>query len=465
MTLLAGAAEAVITPPVGTPLDGYGGRAGGSFDVHDDLHARAAVLDDGATECAIVSCDLIGVDRRLVAAARERASAATGIPAAHIMIAATHTHAGPAGLRRDLDEALTEVTARTIAGVIAAAHRAKRPAVLKAGGGSVDSVSQNRRDPSGPADPALRVLLLDSRDPRDGAIAAIVNFACHATVLFSTNMAISADYPGYAARTIHGIIGDVPVIFLNGACGDVNPAWIEQRYDEAARVGSIVGAEAARRLQELRPLGAQQKVWNIRWDELTDKPVSSGELIAEPRVRVASRAVAMPLRALDPPDVYDRRIAELQAQLGDARAGLAHEGEVAPSAARGDVEARRRVMEQLTRYRTERGVAERLGPGAVGKLLHPEVQAIALGGGAVVLGLPGECFVETGSAIQAAVRLPHLLVACYANHYVGYFVPRDAFAAGGYEPGVTMLDETAEETLRNAATEVVREVSAGGGGL
>jgi hypothetical protein len=466
MTLLAGAAEVVITPPVSTPLDGYGGRVGGSVAVHDDLHARAVVLDDGTTQCAIVSCDLIGVDRRLVAAARERASASTGIAASHIMIAATHTHAGPAGLRRDLDEALTDVTARTIAGAIATAHRAKRPAVLKAGAGSVDSVSQNRRAPSGPADPALRVLLLDSPDPRDGAIAAIVNFACHATVLFSTNMAISADYPGYAARTIHGIIGDVPVIFLNGACGDVNPAWIEQRHGEAARVGSIVGAEAARRLQELRPLGAQQKVWNIRWDELTDKPVTSGELIAEPRIRVASRAVAMPLRALDPPDVYDHRIADLQAQLGDARAGLAHEGEVAPAGASGDdVESKRRVMEQLTRYRTERGVAERLGPGAAGKLLHPEVQAIALGAGAVVLGLPGECFVETGSAIQEAAGLPHLLVACYANHYVGYFVPRDAFAAGGYEPGVTMLDETAEETLRHAATEVVREVSAGGGGL
>ena len=461
MTLLAGAAEVVITPPVGTPLDGYGGRVGGSVAVHDDLHARAIVIDDGASECAIVSCDLIGVDRRLVAAARTRASDATGVPPAHIMIAATHTHAGPAGLRRDLDEALTDVTARTIAGVIAAAHRAKRPAVLKVGRGSVDTVSQNRRDPRGPADPALRVLLFDSPDPRDGVIAGVINFACHATVLFSTNMAISADYPGYAIRTVQKIVGDAPVVFLNGACGDVNPAWIEQRYDEAERVGSIVGAEAARRLQELRPLGAGQKAWNIRWDELTDMPVTSGDLIAQPRTRVASRSVPVPLRALEPPDAYDRRIAELQAALGDTAAGLAHEGESPARAAGGrSGEARRRLMEQLTRYRTERGVAERLGPGAAGKLLHPEVQAISLGGGVVVLGLPGECFVETGEAIQAAAGVPHLFVACYANHYVGYFVPRAAFDAGGYEPGVTMLDETAEETLRAAAIELVRDVSA-----
>jgi hypothetical protein len=463
-TLTAGAAEVVITPPVGTLLDGYGGRVGGSIGVHDDLHARAIVVDDGATQAAIVSCELIGVDRRLVAAARERASAATGIPAAHIMIAATHTHAGPAGLRRDLDEALTDVTARTIAGAIQAAHRAKRPAVLKAGRGSVDSVSQNRRHPDGPYDDALRVLLFDAPDPRDGAIAAIVNFACHATVLFSTNMQISADYPGYAVRTVQRIVGDAPVLFLNGACGDVNPAWIEQRYDEAERVGSIVGAEAARRLQELRPLGVQQKVWNIRWDEMTDKAVTAGDLIAEPRIRVVQRNVDVPLRALDPPDVYDRRIAELQQPLGPrAGDGLAHEGERPPDSGTptpAAIEDRRRTMEQLTRYRTERGVAERLGPGTAGHHLHPEVQAIAFGDRCAILGLPGEFFAETGKALQDELKLPHLLVACYANHYAGYFVPADAFAAGGYEPGVTLLDDTAEATTRAAAIDLVREAIA-----
>lgn len=458
MTFLAGAAEVVITPPVGTPLDGYGGRVGGAIGVHDDLHARAIVVDDGTTQAAIVSCDLIGVDRRLVASVRERASAATGIPAANIMIAATHTHAGPAGLRRDLDGALSEVMARTVAGAIEAAHREKRPSVLKAGRGSVDSMSQNRRDPDGPRDEALRVLLFDSPAPHERPIAAIVNFACHATVLFSTNMQISADYPGHAIRTVQQIIGDAPVVFLNGACGDVNPAWIEQRHEDAYRVGSIVGAEAARRLQELRPLGVQHKVWNIRWDELSDREVTSGELLAEPLIRVVSRNVDVPLRDLEPPDVYERRVEELQRRLGPgARAGLAHEGEIA-AAPRQDHE-RREVMAQITRFRTERGVAERLGPGAGAHMLHPEVQAIAFGPRCAVLGLPGEFFVETGVAIQQAAGVPHLLLACYANHYAGYFVPAHAFDEGGYEPGVTLLDETAEETARTVAIDVVREAT------
>ncbi len=443
MTLLAGAAEVVITPPVGTHLDGYGARETGSTGVHDDLHARALVIDDGVTQAALVSCDLIGVDRRLVARARELAAHATGIPAEHMLIAATHTHAGPAGLRADLDEPLTEITARLIAGAIDAAHRGKRPSVLKAGRGSVDTVSQNRRDPVGSADDALRVLLFDSPNTRDGAIASIVNFACHPTVLFHTNMQMSADYPGYALSTVKGIVGNAPSLFFNGACGDVNPAWIEQDHHEAQRVGSIVGAEAARRMQELRPLGAQQRVWNIRWDELTDKPIS-GSLI-EPRIRVATREIELRLRQLDAPEAYARRLVDLERQRAELTAT--------------DIEGRRRLMEQITQAQGERGVAARLRPGGP-HYLRPEIQAIGLGDGCAILGLPGEFFVETARQIQAAAGIQHLMIACYANHHVFYVVPRHEFGRGGYEPGVAMLDEGAEETIRLAALDLLREVNA-----
>ena len=441
MSLLAGAAEVVITPPVGTLLDGYGGRIGGAVGVHDDLHARALVVDDGATQAAIVSCDLVGVDRRLVARAREIASAATGIPAANMMITATHTHAGPAGLRAELDATLTETTARLIAGAIEAAYRRLRPSVLKAGRGSVDTVSQNRRDPGGPIDDALRVLLFDSPDA-DGVVASIVNFACHATVLFRTNMEISADYPGYALETVRGILGDAPALFLNGACGDVNPAWIAQDFSEAQRVGSIVGAEAARRLQELRPLGLQQKVWNIRWDELTDKPVTTGDLIV-PRIRVASRTVDVPMRRLDPPETYAARLKALEGELA--------------SLSSTEVAERHRLMEQVTQFRGEQEVAARLRPGGP-HYLHPEIQAIGLGDGCAILGLPGEFFAESAQAIQESAAMKHLMIACYANHHVFYVVPKHEFARGGYEAGVAMLDESAEETLRLAALELLRDV-------
>jgi hypothetical protein len=359
-------------------------------------------------------------------------------------VSATHTHAGPAGLRADMNAELTDITAQLIAGAIVSAHSKLRPAVVKAGSGSVDSVSQNRRDPDGPIDDALQVLLFDSPDPRDGPIASIVNFACHATVMFSSNMEISADYPGYAAATVKKVLGEAPVLFLNGACGDVNPSWIEQRFGEAERVGSIVGAEAARRLQELRPLGSQQKTWNIRWDELTDKPVMSGRLIEAPRLRVASKIVDVRMRQLDGPETYDERITALRRELERLTAS--------------DVEGRRRLMEQLTRLNGERGVAARQRPGGP-HYLHPEVHAISLGAGHAILGLPGEFFAETAHQLRSDAGIEHMMIACYTNHHVFYVVPHHAFDEGGYEPGVAVLDESAEATFRQAALELVRAVA------
>jgi len=37
--LSVGSASVAITPPVGTPMDGYFDRQGGSQGVHDDLYA------------------------------------------------------------------------------------------------------------------------------------------------------------------------------------------------------------------------------------------------------------------------------------------------------------------------------------------------------------------------------------------------------------------------------------------
>jgi hypothetical protein len=445
MTLTAGAAETVITPPVGTRLEGYGGRHGArAVGVHDDLHARAIAVDDGETRAAIVACDLIAIDRRLSATVRQIVFEATGIPHEHVMVSATHTHAGPPIIGGG-DPVLRDTLARGIAAAVIEAHGAMRPAVLKAGRGSVDSVSQNRRHPSLPFDDHLAVLLFDAPDPRDGPIASIVNFACHATVMYRTNMEITADYPGYAAATVKKVLGDAPALFLNGACANVNPAWIEQRFDEAERVGSIVGAEAARRLQELRPLGGPQHVWSTRWDELTEKRVTSGDLIAAPRIRVASRTVDVPMRVLDPPETYDARLAELARQR-DA---------LPPN----DVEARRRLMEQISMVSGTRGVAEALRPNEA-HALHPEIQAISFSPDCAVLGLPGEFFVETAQAIRATERVPqHLMISCYTNHHVMYVVPKEAWAQGGYEPGVSILDDTAEAIFRAAAVDLLREVT------
>jgi hypothetical protein len=440
--MLAGAAQVVITPPVGTFLEGYGARASGSVGVHDDLHARALVVDDGIAQAAIVSCDLIGIDRHTTAAVRALVAAATDIPAPNIIVAATHTHGGPVGMHRHDDQPLRDVQDRLIAGAVIEAWRNKQPCVLKAGRGSVDSVSQNRRDPGTPIDDALRVLLFDAPAHGDAPIASVVNFACHGTVLYHTNMQFSADYPGHALETVRKIVGPTPALFLNGACGDINPSWIEQDHGEAARVGSIVGAEAARRMQELRPLGQSNNAWNTSWNEILPRPVTTGDLI-EPRVRVATREVTVRLRDLGAPADYDARIADLDHQLAA----------LSPT----DGEARHRLMEQWNFLRGSRTTSAFV---RAPNEMRAEIQAIALGRDCAILALPGEFFTETGRKVQEAAGIPHLLIACYANHHLMYVVPRLEFARGGYEPGVSLLDEDAEEAFRAAAIDLLREVTA-----
>ena len=60
-----------ITPPLGVPIVG-GFLPYPATHVHDELHARCLVLDDGTTKLVLVICDLLGIDRHAGRLARRR---------------------------------------------------------------------------------------------------------------------------------------------------------------------------------------------------------------------------------------------------------------------------------------------------------------------------------------------------------------------------------------------------------
>lgn len=89
--LRAGAATSNLTPPLG------GGIIGGfhpipSTHIHDELHARCLVLDNGETRLAIVVCDLLGAAREVYDEARRLVTAETGLAGANLFMSSTHTH-------------------------------------------------------------------------------------------------------------------------------------------------------------------------------------------------------------------------------------------------------------------------------------------------------------------------------------------------------------------------------------
>jgi neutral ceramidase len=429
----AGAATADITPPIGVPLGGYGRRQGGATGVMKPLLVRVLVLADGEREIAVAVCDLLGVGRDLVAGARRHVEAQTGIPADHVLVAATHTHGGPAHLRAVEDEHYVDVTARTIAGAVVSAHRQLQPVTLKFGTVDVATISQNRRDPAGPVETIARVLLVDTPQPGP-PVATLVNFACHATVLEWDNLQMSPDFPGAMARRVEQSLGGT-AIYLQGACGDVNPVWSRHDEAEVERVGGVLAGAATRLAHEMRPLDTGQWCVNLSWSE--DIEVRGPGFLVEPLdLGVARTLLELDRRPRQGLEEVSAELAELEAALA-ARPGPLGRG------------LRARINELSTAR-----LFPPLGPGQATQPL--EVQAIRLSPQCAIVTLPGEFFAETGQAIVRRCGLDGLLVAGYANGSVGYVPPAVAFPEAGYEVGMTQFGPEAEGVIADAAVEAVR---------
>jgi neutral ceramidase len=431
--LLAGATTVDITPPVGVMMDGYGDRTTPSQGVHDELTARILVLEQGDQSAAIVSCDLLGMHPWIVSEVRRRAADAHSISPDGVIIAATHDHAAPVGLRAGLFATLNEDAAETLvaklADAIAIAWDGRRSARMSVAATNVDTISLNRRDPDWPVDPELRVVLLEGDD---GPIASILNFACHATVLSGANLQLSGEFPGAAARLLQRETG-APCIYLNGACGDVNPAWIVQDFASVERAGQVVGGAALRLIAEMRAIGPGQRSHNIRWDEFPEV-VPLGRAI-DPSLRCARTEIEIPAREFEDNDAYTAKIEGAKAASG------------------------RDAAARVSRYEAERwaSVWAKRSPTPT----RSEVQAIRLGDSLAILALPGEFFAETAASIRSRTGLADLLVACYANDYLGYLVPAHAYGEGGYEPGITAYAPEAEAIVRDTATSLLSEVTDG----
>ena len=93
--LYAGFSKSNISPPIGAPLAGFAARNGFCEGIHDDLFARALVLESSGQAVAFVSLDVLAMPAEFVNAVRESIQAATGIGRDSIVIACTRTHAGP----------------------------------------------------------------------------------------------------------------------------------------------------------------------------------------------------------------------------------------------------------------------------------------------------------------------------------------------------------------------------------
>lgn len=435
-----GTAAVRITPAKPTPMAGYY-HTRFSTNTHDELHAKAIVLEVAGTRAALVVCDLISLPREVVEQTREIVSRTAKVPGAHIMISATHTHTGPelasktsrrvSGDRADavVREYTAQLPAR-IAEAVRVAESELQPARISFGREQENHLAFNRRflmrdgtvgwNPGklntnivravGPIDSEVAVCFFES--PRGDALATYVNFAMHPDTV--GGLEFSADYAFTLARLLGEYKGpNMVTVFANGACGDINHIDVQwggaqKGHAEAARLGTVLAGDVFKAYTRMRT-------------------------IAPDLLRVRSEIVHLPLPELKPGELEAAH--EIVARIGT---------KTAP-----------KFLEQVHAFKVL-DVAARAG-----RPHEVEVQVIALGDDLAWVSLPGEIFVELGLEIKRQSPFRNTMIAELANGSIGYIPTRRAFAEGNYEPIGARCAPGSGELLVESALKQLRQLKSG----
>jgi hypothetical protein len=450
--LLAGAATANITPELGSPIVG-GFLPFPSTHIHDELHARCLVLDDGTTKLALIVCDLLGVHRSLSLEARKLIETETGIPSTHILISGTHTHSATNAHSTDPRAYLSDMeltpyqrfVARRIADGVRRAHNLLRPAEIAFGTveapehvhnrrwhmkdgtappnpfGKIDKVkmnppsgSPNLIEPAGPIDPTVSFIAL--REPNGRLISLYSAYSLHYVGGVGSGH-ISADYYGMYCEALKNLIPnsteDPPFVALmaNGTSGDINnidfknPRKSQPAYTQMRHVANDVAAKVHSALANLTwttsaPLAARYRELDIQWRTIDPELLAWAKETEATAPRIQGKA-NLPL-------AYATRIQSLAT------------------------------------------------PSPETKL---PVQVLRIGD--ILIGTsPCETFAETGLEFKQRSPFKKAFMVELAHGYYGYMPTPRHFELGGYEtwPGTNNLEPQAAPKLLSALLEMAEEL-------
>lgn len=441
----AGAAQGNITPPLGEAIIG-GFRPFPATHVHDDLWVRCLVLDNGEARVAFAVCDLLGVSRGVSDEARRLAQEATGIPASHILVSATHTHSAASALgtrfatqaEQAVLDAYQQTVARRIADTLRCAANNLAPArigwataseprhvfnrrwFMKPGtlpvnpfGNTNDVVKMNPPrgsadlvKPAGPTDPEICLIAVET--PEGRPLALLANYSLH-YVGGVRGADLSADYYGLFSERMRRLLGaddqDPPFVAMmsNGTSGNINNI-------DFTRPGEKLPPYAKMRIvAEDVAQAAHAAYRTIRWHETVPLDARFEEIelgFRHPTAEQLARAKGI-LAGLAPgkkPTTLDEIYAERTVQVNETP-------------------ARDRVPLQVFRV------------GDVG-----------------IATLPAEVFCEIGLELKARSPFKPTFVVSLAHGYTGYLPTVEQHALGGYETwlGTSRLEVEAAPKLVDA---------------
>lgn len=420
----AGAATSNVTPPLGSTMSGSMTEKIATH-IHDELHARCLVLDDGKTKLAIAVVDNCMIPREVFDAAKQRASKATGIPVSHMLMSATHTHTGPTAAFLGVsqpDPNYLEFLTQRIADGITRAHHLLEPARIGWGRGREPSqvfnrlwlvrngapnpfggrdqaqmnplnAGSDRIEPVGPIDPEVCVVSVQSLSGRP--ISLLANYSLHYVGGTRAGDA-SADYFGMFAERIKELMNAdhqdpaFVAIMSNGTSGDINnvnsavPRTSKKPYEQMRFVAHLVADEAMR---------VHRGIAYQEWVDLA----------------VAQKEIALGVRKPTPADL--QRAREI---LANAPKAIARP--ITPSSTSGVAEFYARETLVLDEYPATKPVL---------------LQVLKIGDLAIAAA-PCEVFVELGLELKKRSPFGTTFTISLANGYNGYLPTVRHHALGGY---------------------------------
>ena len=423
----------------------YPVRVNGSFtersatQAADKLFAKALALDDGRQQIILCVVDSCMVPRTLIDRAKSDASRATGIPMSQMMVSATHTHSAPSamgclGSRVDPRYAamLPDRIARSMVNAVNRLkparigwaqmedwkHTFNRRWIRRPDKVFNDPFGQNNvrahmhpghenpdaTGPSGPVDPELSVMALQTMDGEP--LAVFANYSMH----YFGSPLLSADYYGRFAEHIANQMNagaDFVAIMSQGTSGDL--MWMDYGVPRENINDDGYAEEMANLTAAL--------VKGIKWHETAP-------------LRIAQNSLSLAYRIPGP------------GRLAWAEQEVEKMGNRLPR-------SQPEIYAKESIYLHERQQTELI------------LQALRIGDLGITA-IPNEVFAITGLKLKRQSPLTNMFNISLANGAEGYIPPPEQHALGGYTTWAARtagLEINAEPRIVESLLKLLEEVS------
>ncbi|MDX2443398.1 MAG: neutral/alkaline non-lysosomal ceramidase N-terminal domain-containing protein [Bacteroidales bacterium] len=382
----ASVAEVILTPPleIGYTLGGYGARMSKpAKGVHDDIKAKALIMQQGDKKYALVTLDILGLPPNVKPQVIERLNNDEWTEE-NIMFLPSHSHTSVEMFALNdknifgmpqigiFQPELLEYVVKTLSELIALADQDLQEVKIGTERKIIAGMNRNRR-----GEPFLDSYLTVTRiDYINGSpMTALVNWTGHPTLMDEDDMWVSGGWPGYLQRELEAWIGhDAIAMYYNGAEGDqsVIAKNAGSHYEKAENYGRDLAVKALDIYNNIRPEKSVEFEYNYKIIELPERKAH--------------------------PDFME---------TGGEEYGLNEE----------NIQV---LLNQVFPEKTSIGVCK------IGDLL--------------IIGIPGEMTAELGLEIKNnlnAQGVKYPVIGGLANQWISYIMSEEAYNKSGYEASVS----------------------------